>query len=156
MKHILTALALILCLALTSQAKNRIVVSKKNLTLCVYDDKNTLLFKAPVSVGINKGQKTRKGDHRTPEGSFKVGSIEASSGWTWDFHDGKGKRKGAYGPWFFRLRTPISTMIGIHGTCFPEQVGTRSSHGCIRLCNEDLLRLKPLVQVGMICTIEPD
>ncbi|MDE5686373.1 MAG: L,D-transpeptidase, partial [Paramuribaculum sp.] len=38
--------------------------------------------------------------------------------------------------------------IGIHGTNEPESIGTRASMGCVRLHNDELLRLKELVKVG--------
>lgn len=41
-------------------------------------------------------------------------SIENSSRWKHDFKDGKGLRKGAYGPYFFRLKVPKFNSIGIH------------------------------------------
>jgi lipoprotein-anchoring transpeptidase ErfK/SrfK len=35
-------------------------------------------------------------------------------------------------------------------------MGTRDSDGCIRLRNEDIVRLRPLVRKGMNVTITPD
>lgn len=138
-----------------SLKERHIVVDKESLTLYVRENYSTLL-EVPVCVGKGIGQKRGKGDSKTPEGTYKVISMEPSSGWTHDFHDGKGKVKGAYGPWFFRLNTPQSTHIGIHGTLFPETMGTRDSDGCVRLRNEDLLDLKKYVFVGMKVVINPD
>lgn len=137
------------------QAERRIVVDKPTLKLYVIDGPDTL-FKAPVSVGVNFGNKTRRGDHKTPEGTFKVSMIQDSHKWSHDFHDGKGVQKGAYGPWFFRLATPKWTSIGIHGTCYPESIGTRASEGCVRMLNEDILKLREYVVKGMKVTITPD
>lgn len=138
------------------RAQSKIIVSKEKLMLYVVDGKSDTIFSAPVSVGTNYGQKQKKGDRRTPEGSFKVVNIQDASSWTHDFHDGHGQRKGAYGPYFIRLLTPPFTGIGIHGTCFPELIGTRSSEGCIRLNNADVRKLRKLVTVGMPCIIEKD
>ncbi len=110
----------------------------------------------PVSVGINKGQKTKEGDNKTPEGTFWVWMIQDSRKWDYDFGDGAGKRKGAYGDWFIRLKCPMSDHIGIHGTCFPESVGYRSSRGCVRLRNEDLAILRQHVKYKMKVIIYPD
>lgn len=71
-------------------------------------------------------------------------------------HDGKGLRKGAYGPYFFRLKVPKFNSIGIHGTCKPETIGTRDSEGCIRLYNNDLCKLRKFVYVGMSVLITKD
>ena len=143
-------------LALTLFGENRIVVSKKEMTLTVYNDSDSVLLQTGISCGRYFGNKTRRGDNKTPEGTFKISMIQPSSSWTYDFKDGKGKRKGAYGPYFLRLKTPVSTQIGIHGTCFPELIGTRTSHGCVRIHNDEMLKLVKLVKVGTEVTIEKD
>ena len=102
------------------------------------------------------GQKQKKGDNKTPEGVFTISQIQKSSQWTHNFKDGKGERKGAYGPYFFRLKVPGNNSIGIHGTCFPESIGTRCSEGCIRVENKELTRLRPYIKVGMKCKILSD
>ena len=137
-------------------AQNRIVVSKQKMTLTVYDENDKVLLQTKISCGKNFGNKTRRGDKKTPEGTFKINMIQESSSWTWDFKDGRGKIKGAYGPYFLRLKTPITTMIGIHGTCYPELIGTRTSSGCIRIHNDVILKLVKLVKIGTPVTIEKD
>lgn len=138
------------------QAQNRIVISKDKFLLFVVNSKSDTLFSAPIGVGSNYGNKQKKGDRKTPEGTFKIVKIQDSSKWTHDFKDGYGLRKGAYGPYFFRLKTPRFSGIGIHGTCFPEQIGTRCSEGCIRMNNSDVVKLKKFAFVGMQCVIEKD
>ena len=51
------------------------VVSKQNYSLAVVENEDTL-FKSPVAVGKAYGDKTRRGDMKTPEGTFKIVSIE--------------------------------------------------------------------------------
>lgn len=138
-----------------SLKEKHIVVDKQALLLFLREDGRTLLT-FPVCVGMGIGQKTRKGDHKTPEGEYKITSVEDARGYLHDFHDGKGPVKGAYGNWFFRLNTPQSTHIGIHGTLSPESMGTRESDGCIRMRNEDLDSLRPHVFRGMKVRINPD
>lgn len=151
-------LSLIICMLICTPvfAQNRIVVSKKQMTLTVYNNENKVLLTTKISCGKNLGNKQYRGDKKTPEGTFKVNMIQESSSWTWDFKDGRGKIKGAYGPYFIRLKTPITTMIGIHGTCYPELLGTRTSSGCIRIHNDVMLELVKLVKVGTEVTIEKD
>lgn len=153
--RIITA-ALAALLFTAAGAENRVVVDKPSLRLYVINEKCDTVFTAPVCVGKNLGDKKRKGDMRTPEGRFKITQIQDASKWTHDFKDGAGERKGAYGPWFFRLATPPHTGIGIHGTCFPERISTRDSEGCIRLLNDDLIKLHKLVKVGAEVTVTPD
>lgn len=106
-----------------------------------------------VGVGKNPGDKERAGDNRTPNGIFTVQSIENSSGWTHDFRDGKGIIRGAYGPWFIRLRTGWKG-IGIHGTHDPDSRGTMVSEGCIRMLNSELEELKQFAFRDMKVVIE--
>lgn len=138
-----------------SLKEKHIVVDKESCNLYLRENGETKM-KIPVCVGKGIGQKKRQGDHKTPEGQFKIISIANASGWPHDFHDGRGKVLGAYGQWFFRLNTPQSTHIGLHGTNQPETMGTRDSDGCVRMRNEDLEELKKEVFVGMKVIINPD
>ncbi len=102
-----------------------------------------------IAIGANGGQKQRVGDNRTPVGNFSVQQIQDSRAWTYDFGDGKGPIRGAYGPWFIRLRTPGWRGIGIHGTHDPDSIGTMITQGCVRLRNEDVEELREKVFIGM-------
>ena len=143
-------------LSLLSFAQKRIVVSKKALQLYVINEKNDTLFQRPIACGVNLGNKTMVGDKKTPEGEFKIKYMYDATSWKHDFGDGQGMREGAYGPLFFRLNVPGFNDIGIHGTIFPESIGTRSSEGCIRMRNEDIKSLYKYCYVGMTVIIEPD
>lgn len=143
-------------LSLLSFAQKRIVVSKKALQLYVINEKNDTLFQRPIACGVNLGNKTMVGDKKTPEGKFKIKYMYDATSWKHDFGDGQGMREGAYGPLFFRLNVPGFNDIGIHGTIFPESIGTRSSEGCIRMRNEDIKALYKYCYVGMTVIIEPD
>lgn len=132
-----------------------IVVDKPNLRLYVINESDTT-FNVPIACGKYFGDKTAKNDYKTPEGSFTISKIQNSNKWKHDFKDGKGLRKNAYGPLFIRLKAKNWKGIGIHGTCFPESIGTRDTEGCIRLRNEDLLSLRNYIYVGMRVIILPD
>lgn len=146
-----------LCLSIIPcMAQSRmIIVDKPNLQLYVIENNDTLLS-VPICVGANYGDKERKGDKKTPEGSFSISQIQNASKWKHDFGDGKGEVSGAYGPWFLRIKMPKWASIGFHGTCFPETIGTRASEGCIRLSNKDIVRLKSVASVGTKVIILPD
>lgn len=45
-------------------------------------------------------------------------------------------------------RLELGDGYGIHGTDHPESIGQSVSHGCVRLRNEDIERLYPMVAVG--------
>ena len=42
----------------------------------------------------------------------------------------------------------IADGVGIHGTGMPWSIGTRASHGCIRMTVPDVIDLYPRVPVG--------
>lgn len=130
-------------------ADRTIVIDKPAFRLYVLENERDTVASFPVALGINYGNKERNGDNRTPDGTFSIRSIEDSSGWGGDASGSD------YGPWFMRLSGRWN-HVGIHGTNRPESIGTRASLGCIRLHNEDLLKLKQLVAVGTKIIITPD
>ncbi len=155
----MVAMCLCMCageLVAQGKATNRIHISKSSMQLTVYDRNNCVLMRCAIGCGKVRGDKQKSGDNRTPEGEFPIIQIQNSSYWAHDFGDGKGLIQEAYGPYFIRLGVSGFSGIGIHGTCFPESIGTRCSEGCIRLHNDDVKRLVQLVAVGSMVTIESD
>ena len=104
----------------------------------------------------NYGTKHSKGDSRTPEGFFSVKQIQNSTEWHYvDDNGNVSEKTGEFGPRFIRLNIPNITSIGIHGTSAPWSIGGRRSHGCIRLTNENIMRLVDMVETGMPVIITP-
>ena len=70
--------------------------------------------------------------------------------------------QGEYGPLAFgtSAKSPVLTdwpgggVVGIHGTNEPQLIPGFPSHGCIRMRNQDILRLGALMPVGTPVTIE--
>lgn len=65
-----------------------------------------------------------------------------------------------YGPRKMRLfrqrgSTYVYTAYGIHGTNQEWVIGTKASHGCIRMYNRDVLELWPQVPLGTLVFIRP-
>ena len=159
MKKTITVLILLLsCLLAVGEGKGKcsILVDKGAFTLSLLSEKGDTLMAFPVAIGENPGQKTKQGDCKTPEGVFTVTWVQNTKGIKYDYHDGNGKVD-AYGPYFIHFNTPVSSTIGIHGTCKErvDRIGTRDSKGCIRLLNEDLLKILPYVYKGMKIKIIP-
>ena len=141
------------------QKKYSIFIKKSAFTLYLLDDKNNVIKAYDCTIGKNPGQKQKRGDMKTPTGTFLVDEICDASGWTHDFGDGKGEIKGAYGPWFISINTDAMSKgawggIGIHGTHKPELMRARDSEGCIRLQNQNVNELKQYVRVGTKVVIE--
>ena len=133
-----------------------IVVDKEALKLTLVDAQGAAIKEYGISCAVNYGPKKVRGDHKTPEGTFKINELLNAKGLSHDFKDGKGPVKDAYGPWFLRLNVPGFIDIGIHGTPFPESIGTRATEGCVRMRNEDILDLKSRVKLGTVVIILPD
>lgn len=137
------------------QGQPYIHIDKGTMTLTLYSAEGTPRATFGVCTGKAPGNKQRRGDMRTPEGTFRITQIQDASGWTHDFGDGLGVIQGAYGPWFMRLETPGFSGIGIHGTHKPQSIGTRDSEGCIRLLNQNVDSLRRMVDVGTTVIITP-
>ena len=152
MKKLIILIASILFTVSLFAQDSFIIVSKQEMKLRRYDLKGNILEEYLIACGRNYGNKQKRGDNRTPEGVFTVQQIQNASAWTHDFKDGKGEIKGAYGSHFIRLKTNFQG-IGIHGTHAPESIGTRATEGCIRLKNEDLLKLVKNIKIGMVVII---
>ena len=142
-----------LCTAVPAVGQNRLLIDKNRMTISLLNEADTMML-FPISCGRGYGQKQGEGDFRTPEGVFRITQIVDASQWGHDFGDGLGYIQHAYGPWFIRLSA--GNGIGIHGTHDPASMGLRASEGCIRLRNEDLMRLKPYLFRRMEVEILPD
>lgn len=104
----------------------------------------------------NYGTKHKNGDSRTPEGFFSVKQIQNSTDWHYvDDNGNVSEKTGEFGPRFIRLNIPGITSIGIHGTAAPWSIGGRRSHGCIRLTNENIMKVVEMVEPGMPVIITP-
>ncbi|MDI6692782.1 MAG: cell wall-binding repeat-containing protein [Anaerosomatales bacterium] len=119
-------------------AATSIVVDKSDFRL--YWVKNDVLVKAyPIAIG-------RPG-METPVAIWKIGAKYYTD------------PQSVYGPRKMRLfRRVVSgdsvryvyTAYGIHGTNQPWVIGTKASHGCIRMYNKDVLELFPQVPLGTL------
>jgi lipoprotein-anchoring transpeptidase ErfK/SrfK len=115
--------------------RTHLVVDLERFTAVLYADGRPV-FRARIGVG--------KPLSPTPRGNFYIRDEL-------DTLDGS-----LYGPLAFgtSARSPVLTdwpgggFIGIHGTNDPGILPGRVSHGCIRLRNQDILRLGHLMPVG--------
>ena len=88
---------------------------------------------------------------RTPEGRFVIGTKLVDPDWY--SPDGKvypfGSEENVLGTrWLAFENTPEHQGFGIHGTKFPDSIGTEASMGCIRLRNPDAETVYDLVPAG--------
>jgi L,D-transpeptidase catalytic domain len=114
----------------------QLVINRHTLRATLYKN-GRVVFRAPVGVG--------KPSTPTPSGHFWIRERLPN-----------GHGNPLYGPLAFGTSayTKLSDwplghgMIGIHGTNQPQLVPGRPSHGCIRMHNDSILRLKRLMPLG--------
>jgi lipoprotein-anchoring transpeptidase ErfK/SrfK len=115
----------------------RVVIDQSERRMTVYEQ-NHVVMRAPVAVG--------KPETPTPFGNFAI----AEKIYTND-------PSAFIGPLVMPTTGFSETLneyaggngrFAIHGTAVPQFIGTRASHGCIRMYNKDVLRLGKLVQPG--------
>jgi len=112
-----------------------VVVDLQQEKLTVYRS-GQKIFTAPVGVGnYTLGE-------QTPTGHFWIAEEFPSS-------------DSFYGPWAFGTTDyaadtefPDDSIVGIHGTSEPWLIPGDPSHGCIRLKDPDILKLKTLIRIG--------
>ena len=122
--------------------RTRLVVELESFRATLYRDGRPV-FRAEIGVG--------KPAWPTPVGEFYVRNQLRDFG------------SSMYGPVAFGTSAtsavltdwPAGGFIGIHGTDQPQLLPGRVSHGCIRMRNDEILRLARLMPVGTPLTIRP-
>jgi hypothetical protein len=123
-------------------------------------DGDQVLWRAPVGTGTGfrlSHQSGRDWQFDTPSGTLYVQYKEQNPTWfipDWWFIEnkrpippqGSPERQQAGG--LGAAAVYLGNELAIHGTDKPELLGRRVSHGCIRLSNENALRLFHNVQIG--------
>jgi lipoprotein-anchoring transpeptidase ErfK/SrfK len=120
--------------------RTHLIVDRRRLTATLLRDGRPV-FDTRVGIG--------RPEWPTPAGKFYIRNKVS------DFNDP------FYGPVAFgtSARSAVLTdwpgggFVGIHGTNAPGLIPGRISHGCIRMRNEDILRLARLMPVGTPLTI---
>lgn len=141
---------------LNNRHKYFIVVDKAAMKVILYDKYGNIVKDYGMACSRRFGTKHRKADNRTPEGFFYAEGIYNSTDWLFTNDNGyTSPARGSFGPRFIRLKTPVSSQIGIHGTSSPRSIGRRVSHGCIRLTNANILDLVKYAEAGMPIIVSP-
>ncbi len=125
-----------------------LVVRLKARRVFVYQG-DKVLKSFPVAIG--------KAGWETPKGSFKVFSMEVDPIFK-SFKTGEYIYPGPnnpLGPRWIGIWTDGKTQLGFHGTNQPKLIGRAVSHGCIRMKNEDVMKLYEKVKIGTLVKVEP-
>jgi lipoprotein-anchoring transpeptidase ErfK/SrfK len=119
-----------------------VVIDRGNFRLTWYKGKRKLSF--PIAVGQSA--------YPTPSGNFSVIQKQVNPTWfppSSPWAEGLGPvPPGVDNPLGTRWIGTSAPAIGMHGTPVTGSIGTRASHGCIRMYIRDVERLYPLVQIG--------
>jgi lipoprotein-anchoring transpeptidase ErfK/SrfK len=130
-------------------------VSKQDMKLYVINYLGNAIAEFPIACGTFYGNKRSAADLRkTPEGFFKIASIEDSSSWPAP----EGDERGSYGPKYVRIGTKGYNGIGIYGSDNKklfEENGARTTDGNIVLSSKDFKALEGYLRVGMSIHIIP-
>jgi lipoprotein-anchoring transpeptidase ErfK/SrfK len=109
----------------------------------------------PVAIG--------KHPYLTPVGKFRINEMVENPDWVvFDWKDPK-KKLGRIPP---GPKTPLGLRwigfasahgweIGFHGTSKPELLGQAVSHGCVRMKNDDVVKVFSKVSIGTTVIVEP-
>lgn len=123
-----------------SEAETRLVVDRGRLTATLLR-RGREIFRARVGIGEPRWP--------TPAGEFYVRNklTHFDDPFYGPIAFGTSARSSVLTDW------PAGGYVGIHGTNRPDLLPGRVSHGCIRMRNEDILRLARLMPVGTPLTI---
>jgi lipoprotein-anchoring transpeptidase ErfK/SrfK len=129
-------------------AKRTIYVDTTERLLEVFEDKQ-LVCVFPITPGSTALP--------APIGTWK---IVGAATWPWFRYDESMLNYGVRSEEYYNLPPGPNNLvgvvwmgldkpgIGIHGTNNPETIGRAASHGCIRVANWDVIRLKDQISVG--------
>ncbi len=133
-----------------------IVVDKPSMFVVLFDRYGVEKRAYKMACSKRYGTKHKRRDNRTPEGFFSAEGIYNSTEWLYTDDDGNTSPiKGQFGPRFIRLKTDVTSQVGIHGTCAPWSLGRRASHGCIRIHNDNIMELVRFAKPGMPIIVNP-
>ena len=120
----------------TYMVRTRLIIDRAHFRVRLRR-RGKVVFRASIGVG--------KPESPTPSGHYYVRErlVPPTSG---GIYGALAFGLSAYSP--YRTDWPGGGQVGLHGTNQPELVPGRISNGCIRLRNEDVLRLDRLMSVG--------
>ncbi len=133
----------------------RISDAKLGRTIVVHLDRNRLDLYQGFHVIHSWSVATAKPGFTTPTGIWSIYAKKVDPTWYNPALDGWGAGEPAVvgpgpgnpmGPRAIYITAP--GLIRIHGTSDPGSIGRYASHGCIRMNNDDVVQLFPMIPVG--------
>ncbi|MDO6719231.1 L,D-transpeptidase [Psychrosphaera sp. 1_MG-2023] len=145
-----------------ANAKRVAVIDKTSFNVSVFeiiDGQSTKLVTAPVALGYDRCLSAAKGGkcYYTPEGQFEIEfKLFDPDGINWCVPkkmEGEFRQKLAKGERCWRgimgnHAMHFGNSLFLHGTSNPRSIGSRTTHGCVRLRNSDIEVFFRLLQNG--------
>ncbi len=93
----------------------------------------------------------------TPTGEFEIFEMIPNPAWKnpWTGEVEAPGPDGSLGLRWIGFLEMSNGVIGFHGTPNVGSIGRAASHGCVRMRNEDVVKLYDLVQIGTPVRVEP-
>ena len=143
-------------------AKRFAVIDKTKFEVVVYEVLNgeqSKLMKAPVALGYDRCLSADKGGkcYYTPEGQYEIEfKLFDADGINWcvpkkmeaEFKEKLARGERCWRGIMGRHALHFGNSLFLHGTSNPNSIGSRSTHGCVRLRNNDISLLYRLLQKG--------
>ncbi|WNZ24433.1 L,D-transpeptidase [Leptolyngbya sp. NK1-12] len=103
----------------------------------------------PVAIG--------RPEFPTPTGEFKVFEMIVNPAWQspWTGEIEPPGIDGSLGLRWIGFAEMSNGVIGFHGTPNVASIGRAASHGCVRMRNEDIVKMYELIKVGTLVRVEP-
>ena len=137
----------------------RFVINTKSQSIRVIDNNNTIIWETQVSTS-KCGVGYKDGSFQTPDGNFRIAQMIGNNESIYTVFKGR-KKVGIWNPlnlqtsdedliltrilWLsgldFNNFNTFRRLIYIHGTNREDLIGTAASLGCIRMRNEDIIKL---------------
>lgn len=132
------------------QPENQIVHLVLNLgqrKVHVYQGEK-LLASYPVAIG--------RPEFPTPTGEFEIFEMIVNPAWQspWTGEVEAPGADGSLGLRWIGFTKMSNGVIGFHGTPNVASIGRAASHGCVRMRNEDIVKLYEHVKVGTLVRVE--
>lgn len=140
------------------------LIDKSDGIVLLFDEQGQEIGRFDAVFGKNReqGHKNREGDRRTPEGDYTLSPARPSKSWGWFMPISYPNARDV--AWAKNHGIPVSQIggaVGLHGTGgrlwydFVQWWGSDWTAGCVAVSDEDINKIRQVVQRAIPLRIEP-